>query len=187
MFFLASFLHPGLVSSPAAPTPSTSAAAPSLRVPSSRSSTSSSHAPTRQRRSRWGPLGASRAGAGGWWGRRARAGRARCVCFHALFSAAPRTTAWTSCFRQPVGLVPPAPPLAPLTAALWWLAFTACPFTALRIPCPPSPLVLSSPPQDAFYRQGLPNIMQLLATVAIFLMVVYFQVRAGRLFCPHGF
>ena len=30
--------------------------------------------------------------------------------------------------------------------------------------------------QDAFYRQGLPNIMQLLATIAIFLMVVYFQV-----------
>lgn len=30
--------------------------------------------------------------------------------------------------------------------------------------------------QDAFYRQGLPNIMQLLATVSIFLMVVYFQV-----------
>ncbi|EFN51494.1 hypothetical protein CHLNCDRAFT_59206 [Chlorella variabilis] len=29
--------------------------------------------------------------------------------------------------------------------------------------------------KDAFYRQGLPNIMQLLATVAIFLMVVYFQ------------
>lgn len=29
--------------------------------------------------------------------------------------------------------------------------------------------------QDAFYRADLPNIMQLLATVAIFLMVVYFQ------------
>ncbi|KAL4855462.1 Protein transport protein Sec61 subunit alpha [Chlorella vulgaris] len=29
--------------------------------------------------------------------------------------------------------------------------------------------------KDAFYRQGLPNIMQLLATVSIFLMVVYFQ------------
>ncbi|KAL4452608.1 hypothetical protein ABPG75_008270 [Micractinium tetrahymenae] len=29
--------------------------------------------------------------------------------------------------------------------------------------------------KDAFYREGLPNIMQLLATVAIFLMVVYFQ------------
>ncbi|PRW61345.1 transport Sec61 subunit alpha-like [Chlorella sorokiniana] len=29
--------------------------------------------------------------------------------------------------------------------------------------------------KDAFYRQGLPNIIQLLATVAIFLMVVYFQ------------
>eukprot|EP00887_Chlorella_sp_A99_P006801 scaffold2.g6801.t1 len=28
---------------------------------------------------------------------------------------------------------------------------------------------------DAFYRQDMPNIMQLLATVAIFLMVVYFQ------------
>ena len=33
--------------------------------------------------------------------------------------------------------------------------------------------------QDAFYRQGLPNIMQLLATVAIFLMVVYFQVSSS--------
>ena len=32
--------------------------------------------------------------------------------------------------------------------------------------------------KDAFYRQGLPNIMQLLATVAIVLMVVYFQVGA---------
>ena len=31
------------------------------------------------------------------------------------------------------------------------------------------------PPQDAFYRQDMPNIMQLLATIAIFLMVVYFQ------------
>lgn len=39
-------------------------------------------------------------------------------------------------------------------------------------PCPPAPLTM----QDAFYRQGLPNIIQLLATVAIFLMVVYFQV-----------
>lgn len=29
--------------------------------------------------------------------------------------------------------------------------------------------------KDAFYRQDMPNIMQLLATVAIFLMVVYFQ------------
>lgn len=39
------------------------------------------------------------------------------------------------------------------------------------------PLCWVSVEQDAFYRQGLPNIIQLLATVAIFLMVVYFQVQ----------
>lgn len=48
-------------------------------------------------------------------------------------------------------------------------------------PLPPPPL--PPPPQDAFYRQGLPNIMQLLATVAIFLMVVYFQVGRSPARC----
>ena len=59
------------------------------------------------------------------------------------------------------------------------------------LPCPPTNNVLAPPflsfslsfpfpwLQDAFYRQGLPNIMQLLATVAIFLMVVYFQVSSS--------
>jgi hypothetical protein len=33
--------------------------------------------------------------------------------------------------------------------------------------------------QEAFYRQDLPNIMSLLSTVAVFCMVVYFQVGEG--------
>lgn len=58
--------------------------------------------------------------------------------------------------------------------------------TPLPPPLPPPALL-----QDAFYRQGLPNIMQLLATIAIFLMVVYFQVRrcralSGSLLCIPG-
>ena len=48
----------------------------------------------------------------------------------------------------------------------------------------PWPLVPLLRLQDAFYRQGLPNLMNLLATVAVFCMVVYFQVgsccRAGK-------
>ena len=69
----------------------------------------------------------------------------------------------------------------------WW--WVSAPFGHSPSPkCPASPLTfltinrvcplcLLSVEQDAFYRQGLPNIIQLLATVAIFLMVVYFQVQ----------
>ena len=42
----------------------------------------------------------------------------------------------------------------------------------LESPAPPPS------PQDAFYRPQLPNIMNLLATIAVFCMVVYFQASA---------
>ena len=32
--------------------------------------------------------------------------------------------------------------------------------------------------KEAFYRQSLPNVTNLLATVLIFLVVIYFQARA---------
>ncbi len=31
--------------------------------------------------------------------------------------------------------------------------------------------------KEAFYRQNLPNVVNLMATVVIFLVVIYFQVR----------
>ena len=34
--------------------------------------------------------------------------------------------------------------------------------------------------REAFYRQNLPNVTNLLATVLVFLIVIYFQVREGR-------
>ncbi len=55
---------------------------------------------------------------------------------------------------------------------------TAAPASAALVSCPPFIPPPSLPPlQDAFYRQGLPNMMQLLATAAVFCMVVYFQVH----------
>lgn len=32
--------------------------------------------------------------------------------------------------------------------------------------------------KEAFYRQNLPNVINLMATIVIFLVVIYFQVRA---------
>ena len=34
--------------------------------------------------------------------------------------------------------------------------------------------------KEAFYRQNLPNVINLMATIVIFLVVIYFQVRAIR-------
>lgn len=31
--------------------------------------------------------------------------------------------------------------------------------------------------KEAFYRQNLPNVINLMATIVIFLVVIYFQVR----------
>ena len=35
--------------------------------------------------------------------------------------------------------------------------------------------------KEAFYRTNLPNVTNLLSTIIIFLIVIYFQARAGRL------
>ena len=35
--------------------------------------------------------------------------------------------------------------------------------------------------KEAFYRQGLPNVTNLLATVLVFLVVIYFQARPARM------
>lgn len=35
--------------------------------------------------------------------------------------------------------------------------------------------------REAFYRQNLPNLMNLLATVFVFAIVIYFQVSVGNL------
>lgn len=37
--------------------------------------------------------------------------------------------------------------------------------------------------KEAFYRQNLPNVTNLLATVLVFLIVIYFQVRDGSRTC----
>lgn len=34
--------------------------------------------------------------------------------------------------------------------------------------------------REAFYRQNLPNLMNLLATVLVFAIVIYFQVKGGK-------
>lgn len=33
--------------------------------------------------------------------------------------------------------------------------------------------------REAFYRQNLPNLMNLIATIFVFAVVIYFQVRSG--------
>ena len=40
--------------------------------------------------------------------------------------------------------------------------------------------------KEAFYRQGLPNVTNLLATVLVFLVVIYFQARPARVPPPCG-
>ena len=37
--------------------------------------------------------------------------------------------------------------------------------------------------KEAFYRSSLPNITQLMSTIVIFMVVIYFQVR---FFCGHA-
>ena len=41
--------------------------------------------------------------------------------------------------------------------------------------------------KEAFYRQSLPNVTNLLATVLVFLVVIYFQVRTASLLAPAWF
>lgn len=38
--------------------------------------------------------------------------------------------------------------------------------------------------KEAFYRSSLPNITQLMSTIVIFLVVIYFQVSSSVLFPP---
>ena len=38
--------------------------------------------------------------------------------------------------------------------------------------------------KEAFYRSSLPNITQLMSTIVIFLVVIYFQVSVRSLFLP---
>ena len=40
--------------------------------------------------------------------------------------------------------------------------------------------------KEAFYRQGLPNVTNLLATVLVFLVVIYFQARPAHMLPPCG-
>lgn len=84
------------------------------------------------------------------------------------------------CLARALALLPACPGLTPAGPACLTSAATLLPAGPL-LPAhwpssAPARAPLSRRHQDAFYRQGLPNIMQLLATVAIFLMVVYFQV-----------
>lgn len=39
--------------------------------------------------------------------------------------------------------------------------------------------------REAFYRQNLPNLMNLLATVLVFAIVIYFQVRIFKIRCTY--
>jgi hypothetical protein len=94
------------------------------------------------------------------------------------------------CHRGPAAALaaPSSPILCPRRAGRlrWWkpgwLLQARCTCITGAFLVVATPCLLRSvlcPLQDAFYRQGLPNIMQLLATIAIFLMVVYFQVGLG--------
>lgn len=40
--------------------------------------------------------------------------------------------------------------------------------------------------REAFYRQNLPNLMNLIATVFVFAVVIYFQVKSSQQLCTGG-